>query len=45
MSRLHHDKLEHHHHMIIMGKGMIKIVELDFYLQFKENASQGSKAY
>ena len=26
MSRLHHDKLEHHHHMIIIGKGMIKIV-------------------
>ena len=30
--------------MIIMGKGMIKIVELDFYLQFKNNASRDSKA-
>ena len=44
MSRLQHDKLEHDHHMIIMGKGMIKIVTLDFYLQFKENALHGSKA-
>ena len=44
MSRLQHDKLEHDHHMIIMGKGMIKIVTLDFYLQFKENALRGSKA-
>ena len=27
-----------------MGKGMIKIVTLDFYLQFKENALHGGKA-